>query len=787
MQKTLRLYEAALSRTAALILVVDRDGVTQFFNAACQELTGFSLDEVVGRPFWDLLIPSDHVDGVKEQAQKLSSGDFPNDHENDWLTKSGERVPIRWHNTCTVGDDGEIEYLIGTGVPVAELRAAERAAEDEKRRLESFVAALPDIFFVIDRDGRYLDVQSPDPSLLAAPREQLLGSTIHDWLPPDFSQRVLEAAQAARESSAVQVIRYSLDVEAGQRFFSARLSATHDGNTLIIVRDETQVEQARVEAESARDAAQAASRSKSTFLATMSHEIRTPLNGVIGFAHLLLEDETIDHENRGYAQTIADSGQRLLSLLNDVLDLAKIEAGRITVRDDEVDLEEMCAQAIDAFAAAASRKGLRLELAVDPRLPRRGIIDGRRAQQILSNLISNAVKFTDSGFVRLRMSAVDKEGQTFLRALVEDSGIGLSLEDQERVFQPFEQGDTDEMAREYGGTGLGLSISRQLAELLGGSLQVESQAGQGARFWADLPLRLPQGSSVVRAHRPAQATGSLVGASALIVDDTQTNRHLYESMLTRWGADVATVASGRKALEMLETRAFDIVLLDYHMPGLSGGDTARLIRTSVTYAGAPLLLVSSVDSVPDADLDAFDDWLVKPAQSETLLATIQRLLAGSAEPAVAAPPPAPKPRHGERGVVLVVEDEQMNARLLQRMLERAGYEADIAVDGVAALEVLALPDVSYDAILLDVMMPRMDGLTMMRTLHERQPDHPPVVVVSARAFDQQRREMLDAGASAYITKPVYRDELFDALTRVLPARAHPLRPGDQPITPDSNA
>ncbi len=501
----------------------------------------------------------------------------------------------------------------------------------------------------------------------------------------------MAAARSARETGRVEVLKYSLDLETGERFFSARMSATPDGNTLIIVRDETEIEQARVEAERARDAAQAASRSKSTFLATMSHEIRTPLNGVIGFAHLLLDDDTIRQEHRGYVQTIADSGRRLLDLLNDVLDLAKIEAGRITVRDDEVDLEALCAETIDSFAAEASRKGLRLELAVDPRLPRRGIIDGRRVQQILSNLISNAVKFTDQGFVRLRMSAVEKDGAMLLRALVEDSGIGLSPADQERVFEPFEQGETDEMAREYGGTGLGLPISRQLAELMGGSLQVESELGEGARFRADLPLRLPKENRVLRTIQPSPATGTLEGVSALVVDDIQTNRHLYGSMLTRWGAEVSTVGSGREALNLLETRSFDIVLLDYNMPGLSGGDAARFIRDSDSYNGAPLLLISSVDSIPNADLEVFDEALIKPVRSETLFLTIQRLLPDHAEPTVRTPPPASDLPRGERGAILIVEDEQMNARLLQRMLERAGYAADVATDGLEALDVLDSP------------------------------------------------------------------------------------------------
>ncbi len=775
-----QLTEALLHGASSVILVVfDADGVVRSFNPMAEEVSGYSASEIIGNPIWDKIQPPEMIESIKEAMRQFKLGTPLQAGESDWISRDGERVPIAWSSTAVVGDDG-VPYSISTGIPLTAVRVAEQAAEREKLRLESFVAALPDIFFVIDDKGTYLDVQAPDPGLLAAPREELLGSTLHDWLPSAFADEILQTARIARETGKFQVLKYTLDVEAGKRFFSARLGDTHDGHTLIVVRDETEVEQARVDAERSRDAAQAASRAKSTFLATMSHEIRTPLNGVIGFAHLLLDDDTIRQEHRGYVQTIADSGRRLLDLLNDILDLAKIEAGRITVRDDEVDLEAISAETIDSFAAEASRKGLRLELAIDPRLPRRGIIDGRRVQQILSNLISNAVKFTDHGFVRLRMSAIEKGDQTFLRALVEDSGIGLSAEDRERVFEPFEQGETDEMSREYGGTGLGLPISRQLAELLGGSVQVESQLGEGARFWADLPLRLPKENRVVRAVTPAPAIGTLDGISALIVDNVQTNRHLYGSMLTRWGAEVVTVESGRAALNSLETRAFDIVLLDYNMPGLSGGDTARLIRDSATYNGAPLLLISSVDSVPNADLEVFDEALIKPVRSETLFLTIQRLLPEQAEPTDPTPSlPGSEVSKGERGTILIVEDEQMNARLLQRMLERAGYEADVATDGVEALDVLERPDASYDAILLDVMMPRMDGLTMMRTLREKQPDHPPVVVVSARAFDQQRREMLNAGASAYVTKPVYRDELFEALTRVLPARSHTLRaPGD---------
>jgi PAS domain S-box-containing protein len=774
---TSQLASALLNGRHAVVLVVfDAEGVVRSFNPAAEEISGYRADEIVGERIWDVPFQPDEMkDSIEEVMRRFRDDDVPLEPgESDWVTRDGRRVPVAWRSTAVTGDDG-VRYAVATGIPLSEVRGAEAQAERERKRLEAFLSALPDIFFVIDSEGVYLDVSAPNASLLAAPKEQLLGTRIHQWLPFGFAERVMAVMQTAQQTGEVQEMEYALDLPVGERFFKARFSPESEGRTILIIRDVTAEREARVEAERARDAAQSASRAKSTFLATMSHEIRTPLNGIIGFSNLLLEDPELGREHRGFAQTIAESGRRLLDLLNDVLDLAKIEAGRITPVEEEVDIEGLCTEIIDAFAAEAARKGLRFELAVDPRLPRRGILDGRRFQQVMSNLISNAVKFTDHGFVRLDIGTVEQNGQLRLRACVEDSGRGIPPQDHQRVFEPFEQAIESELDREHGGTGLGLAISRELAQFMNGTLELESTPGEGSCFTLEVPLPLPTATRVVRSVPARPSLGTMDGLSVLVVDNTQTNRQLYGSQVARWGAEVITVETGREALELLTTRTFDLIMLDYNMPGMSGVDVAQAVRSDSRHDDTPLLLISSVDTISQQDMAVFDDAVVKPVPSDKLFATIEQLVGSDrAKPSGAEQVAAPLPPGVARGTILVVEDEQMNARLLQRILERAGYEAHVAANGIEALERLAAAETAYDAILLDVMMPQMDGLTLMRRLHAEQPDHPPVVVVSARAFEQQRQEMLDAGAAAYITKPVYRDELFSALHSVLPARPHAL-------------
>ncbi len=531
-----------------------------------------------------------------------------------------------------------------------------------------------------------------------------------------------------------------------------------------VAKDVTQEKQAELALIAARDAANAASRAKSEFLANMSHEIRTPMNGILGIAGMLLDSPLAPREAH-FARTMQRSAMALLQVINDILDFSKIEAGKLDL--DQVDLDPRATldDTLQAFASAAHGKGIELAGSVEAAVPAMLCGDPGRIQQVLSNLIANAIKFTASGevVVEARISASTAHGVTLLFG-VRDTGIGIEADALDRIFDAFTQADGS-TTRKFGGTGLGLTISRQLVRMMGGEIGVSSQIGHGSCFW--FTVQLSNSAQVAPAHEPR-----FDGRHALVVDDSASNREILRQQLAASGMAVHSAASVAEAQAILRSAVnlFDVAILDVDMPGIGGLDLAGQIRADRRFDPMRLVMMSSIghdlsrERLARLDVGA---WLTKPVGQAQLYAALARALEGAQIDSREALGPA---ACAQRfcGTVLLAEDNDVNRLVATSMLESLGLQVDVAASGTEALQATARA--RYDIVLMDCQMPEMDGFDATAAIRAREggADRCVIVALTAHAMDGDRERCLAVGMDDYLSKPFAREDLARLLSRWLP-------------------
>jgi PAS domain S-box-containing protein len=785
-----RILRSILDNMAEGVIVADQRGRFVIWNPAAERMVGLGPQAVPPEQWTDVYgcfridgktpYPSEDLPLARAmRGETVDSVELivrnPQVPDGIWLSINAR--PLR-----TVRGQPRGGLIVMRDITAA--KCAEHELLSSERKNRAVLATAHEAFVAIDASSRICEWNEQAVATFGWTRDEAVGQPLTEKIiPPRFRKAHLAGLEHFLKTGEGPALNRRLQLTAihrdGHEFpVELTITAIPEGNSFLFaafVHDITERERAKQELQRTKEAAEAANRAKSTFLANVSHEIRTPMNAIIGMTELVLDGELTPTQAE-YLTIVRDSAESLLSIINDILDFSKIEAGRFELDMEPFELRETLGDTMKALAVRAHRKGLELVCCVQPELPEFVSGDGHRLRQLIVNLVGNAIKFTEHGEIVLSARRESStEDEIVLHFAVRDTGIGVPSHKLSTIFNPFEQGDATS-SRKYGGTGLGLAICSQLVKLMGGRIWVESEEGVGSTFHFTARFGLPDESQVPRRRQLARAS-RLEGLQVLIVDDNVTHGEHLAEMLRGWRMRPTTLHDGRRTLEVMRERqrsgqGFDLVLIDACMPEMNGFDLAADIRRDQELRSAVTMMLTSThqrEEVLRCERLGVTAHVTKPIKQSELFDLIAKVIGGVVEPVIAGPRESDPIAQQLRPLrVLLAEDSLVNQKLARAQLEPYGHQVTVANDGDEAVRKWA--DGSFDLILMDVQMPRVDGFAATQEIRRQEQvrgTHIPIVAMTAHAMKGDRERCLAVGMDGYLSKPVRGRELFATLREIL--------------------
>jgi len=761
-------------------------------NAEFCRSTGFSREEVLGKTYWEIGVWPSREESDNFAAALGRTGEVRN-MRADFYAKDGRLIPCLMSGVL-LELDGKLSCLTITR-NIGDLVAAEQKLIDSEASLRKIFDSILDPLSITDVDGRFVDVNPEFARLTEYSREEIIGAVSPGVADSGYARPGGEYVESLRRTGQVRnfevTIRSKSGVEIPVLLSSVVVSLGGAWRVVTICHDITDLE-------AARQKALAASKAKTEFLSSMSHEIRTPMNAILGMADLMGESD-LDSEQRRYLTTIISNGNALLELINSILDIARVESGRLSLEAVEFDVVELTEKVADTLAVRAHEKGIELAVRIGSGLPPMLVGDPLRLRQVLTNLIGNAIKFTGRGEVVIDVAL--NPGQSNPGSLlfsVRDTGIGIPPDVLPKVFSAFTQADSS-TTRKYGGSGLGLTIVERLVALMGGSVWVESELGTGSTFYFTAELGLPPAvtnQSETLEHRGPE----LSGVRALVVDDNATARSIASAMLLSKGAVVTEAGSGAEGLLAIDDAnrnhtSFGVMLVDLQMPAMDGFEMIRRIRLGPN-GNLPIVILVTSGGLTTR-LNAMKDlgvnhYVVKPIKRRELYAAICDAMAELAAPADAVVEPRPEvaPNGSSAHLldrplsILLADDSADNRLLIAAYLKKSRYVLDEVEDGQAAVDRFMTR--AYDVVLMDIQMPVLDGYSAVRMIRQwetaSQRRRTPIIALTASALEQDVRRAHEVGCDLHVSKPVKKSTLLQAIADVVENSEH----DDAAAKPNSN-
>ncbi len=771
------LYISLVENLPVHVLRKDMKGRILFANKSFCELLGKPLAEIKGKTDFDLF-PKELAEKYRgDDRRVLESGELLKTVEEN--RKNGETRYVQVMKSAVRDARKRIVGLQAIFWDVTERRQTEAALEHERYLLHTLMQNLPHNIYFKDRESRFIRINKAlihcfgleDPSVAIGKRDS-------DFFTEEHARQAL-----ADEQEIIRTGEARLDIEEKETWADGHVTwastsklplRSPEGEvigTFGISRDITDRKQAAEQLKAAKEAAEAASRVKSEFLATMSHEIRTPMNGVIGMIDLLRHTNPTPQQ-RMYLELASQSAETLLNLLNDILDFSKIEAGKFELEAVGFKLRDTLGDTLQMLGGLAADKGLELTYRIPPDIPDALIGDPGRLCQVVVNLAGNAIKFTQQGEIVMNVEMESQtEDEVSLHFAVQDTGPGIPPEKQKIIFEAFRQADSS-MSRQFGGSGLGLAISAQLVEMMQGRISVESEMDQGSTFHFSGVFAKDHADTV-----SPIAPVDVENLRTLIVDDNKTNRLILEEMLNSWRMKPTAVPSGQAALVEMGRAAgqgqpYQLAILDGMMPLMDGFTLAAEIRQIPDLQSTPLIMLSSarnLESSQQCRQLGIEYCLLKPVKQSDLLDTILMVLSKKPDQTLAPDSAGYEWSNPSRSLrILLAEDGLVNQKVAQAILEQAGHQVSIANNGSEAVS--AYERAAFDVILMDVQMPKMDGFeatAMIRSQEKEAGHHVPIIAMTAHAMKGDRQRCLDAGMDGYLAKPIRAHDLHQTIHATL--------------------